>query len=402
MSNELIVFDSHPVQYRVPVWRKIASQNPESIHVVYGSDCSVRGHADTEFGVTISWDEPMLEGYDHTILNCENGVPLSGWRSLTGKGVREILDNLKPKVILLTGLNYLYDLTIYVEARRRGIPLWLRCETQDEAIHRSKGKGIIRSILYRIIYQGFDRVFYIGQLNRKHYLRHGVPESKLKPAHYGTVDRFVDLKEAEKKEQRKLERRKLGISDTDFVVGFSGKLIPKKNPEILFKMLDTLPEKLRAQTCLYFLGSGELEQSLREEADKALQKFGVRSFFAGFVNQSQLPAHYLIMDVMVLPSRRMGETWGLVANEAMQAGCGVIVSDAVGCSADFERWERFRVFPGEDAVALSNHIADLAQFPRDFDWATQKLQAYSIDAVAEAITKELETLRPNQLSVQTC
>ena len=392
MSNELIVFDSHPVQYRVPVWRKIASQNPGSVHVIYGSDCSVRGHADTEFGVTISWDEPMLEGYDHTVLNCEKGVPLSGWQSLTGSGVGKILDKLKPKVVLLTGLNYLYDLTAYVEARRRGIPLWLRCETQDEAIHRSKGKGIIRSLLYRIIYQGFDRVFYIGQLNRNHYLRHGVPESKLKPARYGTVDRFIDLKEVEKKEQWKLERRKAGISETDFVIGFSGKLIPKKNPEILFRMLDALPDKLRARTCLYFLGSGELEQSLRNEADKALQKFGVRSIFAGFVNQSKLASHYLIMDVMVLPSRRMGETWGLVANEAMQAGCGVIVSDAVGCHADFESWERFRIFPGEDAKVLANHIVDLAKLPRKFDWAARKLQPYSITAIAEAITEEMKTI----------
>jgi len=30
---------------------------------------------------------------------------------------------------------------------------------------------------------------------------------------------------------------------------------------------------------------------------------------------------------MVLPSRRAGETWGLVVNEALQAGCAVIVSE---------------------------------------------------------------------------
>ena len=40
----------------------------------------------------------------------------------------------------------------------------------------------------------------------------------------------------------------------------------------------------------------------------------------------------------------MGETWGLVVNEALQAGCSVIVSDAVGCHADFKDWERVRVF----------------------------------------------------------
>lgn len=74
MLNKLVVFDSHPVQYRVPVWRTMDKQNPESTHVVYGSDCSVRGHADIGFGVTITWDGPMLEGYAHTILGHYRGI----------------------------------------------------------------------------------------------------------------------------------------------------------------------------------------------------------------------------------------------------------------------------------------------------------------------------------------
>ena len=90
--------------------------------------------------------------------------------------------------------------------------------------------------------------------------------------------------------------------------------------------------------------SGPLEPEMKVLSDEADKKYGVKSFYSGFINQSQLAGHYLAMDIMVLPSRRMGETWGLVANEAMQAGCGVIVSDAVGCSEDFKSWERFRVF----------------------------------------------------------
>jgi hypothetical protein len=39
-----------------------------------------------------------------------------------------------------------------------------------------------------------------------------------------------------------------------------------------------------------------------------------------------------------------GRDWGLVANEALQAGCGVVVSSAVGCSIDFKNLDRFAVF----------------------------------------------------------
>src|SRR5688572_14452476 len=162
---------------------------PGCIHVVYASDCSIRGHNDKEFGKKVMWDEPMLAGYGHTILNCEKGEPLSSWGSLTGNGVRESLDAINPDAVLLTGLNYKFDLVAYINAKQKGIPVWLRCETQDQAITRSAVKGVVRSLIYRSAYPMLSRIFYIGELNKRHYLKHGVPDGKLRPARYGTVDR---------------------------------------------------------------------------------------------------------------------------------------------------------------------------------------------------------------------
>ena len=98
------------------------------------------------------------------------------------------------------------------------------------------------------------------------------------------------------------------------------------------------------------------------------------------------------MDILALPSRRMGETWGLVANESMQAGCGVIVSDAVGSGEDFKTWERFRVFKEANAPAFAKCVVDLAQFPRDFNWAQKKLEIYSLQATAQSLIDELKNL----------
>ena len=86
---KLLVFDSHPVQYRVPVWQQFEKIYPGKLHVVYASDSSVRGYADKDFGQNIAWDDPMLSGYEYTILNCENG-PIEKWGSRTGEGVKEI------------------------------------------------------------------------------------------------------------------------------------------------------------------------------------------------------------------------------------------------------------------------------------------------------------------------
>ena len=392
MTKRLVVFDSHPVQYRVPVWRAMEAAAPGVVHVVYASDCSVKGHMDGGFGRMVAWDDPMMEGYTCSILNCEKGKPLSGWGSLTGEGVGAKMDELKPDAVLLTGLNYRYDMAACLAAKKRGIPVWLRCENQDHAVFRDRKKALVRSAIFNVAYRFINKAFYIGRLNKEHYLEHGISEANLFPAHYATVDRFASLSAEEKQDLRQRQRAKAGAGEENYVIGFSGKFISKKNPDLLFQMLDHLDEKLRSRIFLYFLGSGEREEILRKLAADVLSKYGVKTYFAGFANQSELASHYLAMDLLVLPSRRMGETWGLVANESMQAGCAAIVSSAVGSGADFGSWERFRVATEGDPVDLARAVGELATYPRSFDWASKGLEDYSIEATADALLAALRRL----------
>ena len=181
----------------------------------------------------------------------------------------------------------------------------------------------------------------------------------------------------EKNRRRQTVRAQLGVGEGELLVAFFGKLIPKKTPDLLFAAAGHLPETLRACTRLLFVGSGELENELRARGGNAL--------FTGFLNQSELADYYLAADLVVLPSRRAGETWGLVVNEALQAGCGVVVSDAVGCAAEFGNWERVRVFPVGDAARLAQQITELVVFPREFDWCRARLADYSVEAAARAL-----------------
>jgi glycosyltransferase involved in cell wall biosynthesis len=107
--------------------------------------------------------------------------------------------------------------------------------------------------------------------------------------------------------------------------------------------------------------------------------------FLGFVNQDALPMNYLAADVLVLPSRRMGETWGLVVNEALHAGCGVVMTDAVGCHREFGSWERVRVIPQGDASACARALTELSIYERAFNWCAEGMRRYSVRAAAEGI-----------------
>jgi glycosyltransferase involved in cell wall biosynthesis len=144
-----------------------------------------------------------------------------------------------------------------------------------------------------------------------------------------------------------------------------------------------------------FVGSGQLQPELDRLAGMAGQRWGVRTTFTGFINQSQLAPYYLAMDVLMLPSRRMGEAWGLVVNEALNAGCAVVISDAVGCYAEFGDLERVRIISVESHDQMAEAIRELAQYPRDFRWAEDRMAQYSTRAAAEAMRNGLVPyLRP--------
>ena len=127
---------------------------------------------------------------------------------------------------------------------------------------------------------------------------------------------------------------------------------------------------------------------------RQLQQLGVAVIFAGFINQSAIRNYYAATDIMVLASRYAGETWGLVVNEALQAGCGVVVSEAVGCSREFGEWERVRTIPVEDALALARAVEELAVFPRQFAWARERMKNYSVGTSAKEIARQIKEMLP--------
>jgi glycosyltransferase involved in cell wall biosynthesis len=396
VSRKLLIFETHPVQYRAPVFQELERLVPGNFEVVFASDCSVRGRRDPGFGEKFAWDVPLLEGYPFRVLGNERGVPLSSWGSLTGKGIYRLMREIRPRAVLMHSFSYRYDLAIYLAARALGIPIWIRIETQDEAFERGRFKSIIRSIIYRALYTGVKKAFYIGKLNRAHYLRHGMRPGQLLPAHYCTPDRLAGLTVAEKTSRRRQVRERMGIPHDKCVVAFFGKLIPKKDPGLLLASAERLPREVRDRIVFLFVGSGELDEQLRRRSEEVRHATGIASEFAGFVNQTGLPDYFLASDIVVLPSRRMGETWGLVVNEGIQAGCGVIVSEAVGSSRNFGAWDRVRVIPVGDAAALAGAIGELAAFPRDFDWAAELMKEYSIEAAAHAIAGEIRKLQGDE------
>ena len=384
----ILIFETHPIQYKAPIYRRLQELRPGSFRVIYASDGSMKDGFDAEFGRKVTWDTPLMEGYPHTVLGNQKTAAIQGFRSISGRGVFKLLKKEKPQAVLLAPFLFEFDAAVFLSCQLLRIPVWTRTETQDEAMLRPKWKGDVRSAFYWVAYKGIAHAFYIGILNRDHLMRHGLKMEKMSLAPYGSPLAFPP-DTATKQRLRDETRAKLGLKPDDVAVMFSGKLIEKKNPGLVLQALALLPADVAKRIRIVYVGSGELEPMLRREAEK----FPGQVQFAGFINQSELPAYYLAADVVALTSRRMGETWGLVVNEALSAGCGVIVTGAVGCSRDFGSSDRVRVIPDGSSNACAQAMMGLAKATRTFD-PPEILAPYTIEASAQAIAAKIDSLPP--------
>jgi glycosyltransferase involved in cell wall biosynthesis len=338
---------------------------------------------DAEFGQQVTWDEPLLDGYVHEFLPDAETCSPGGFRALRGAGVEATIRRLNPDVVLINGINYEFFVRALVECRRRKVPVWLRSETQDHAFARGHVKSLVRAAIYRAAYAQIAHFFPIGKLNAAHYRAHGVRDRQMTFCHYCVVDRFSGP--AEEMERRRKEcRTRLGFGADCRVVMFSGKLIPKKTPLVLLEALEGMPAAERTKFALLYVGSGEQEALLRERADH----LGTKVVFTGFVNQGEIADYYLASDALILPSQQMGETWGLVANEALMAGKPVILSRHAGSSVDFGKFLGVQVVEPL-AESVTRALRNLEQMPHGAAVRAQ-MEDYTIEAAARAIAGEMK------------
>jgi glycosyltransferase involved in cell wall biosynthesis len=181
--------------------------------------------------------------------------------------------------------------------------------------------------------------------------------------HVVDVDFFQ--KQAERLRAQKAElRREWQLDDDATVFLFAGKFVEKKRP-LDFVNAIAMANQNGKHIMGLMVGDGPLRQACGDE----VKSTNAPIRFAGFLNQSKIPAAYAAADVLVLPSDG-GETWGLVVNEAMASGKPCLVSDRVGCGPDLiVAGETGDVFPlGNIAVLASllgsyaerwNHLTDM-------------------------------------------
>lgn len=351
----LAVLISHPIQYFAPLYRKLAQEPEIDLTVYFCSRQGVETYDDQGFGVPVQWDIPLLEGYNHKFLrNLRRKDQVGGFFSLVNPGLMAELWRNRYDALLVSGHMYFSYLLGVFAAKAVGIPVFMRSETHL-LLRRPGPKRVLRQPVMRLFYRALcDRCLPIGTRSREFYLAHGVPQDRLFDVPYA-VDNDYFIQAAAPFQTRQRETRlELGLPVDKPLILYASKLIPRKRPDDLLAAFRMLRER-GIEAALVFVGSGALEQSLRQYASQHGMNDVV---FAGFQNQSELPKFYAVADVFVLPSQ--DEPWGLVINEAMCAGMPIVASEEIGAVPDLVRhgYNGYRFSAGE-AGQLATYLQEL-------------------------------------------
>jgi glycosyltransferase involved in cell wall biosynthesis len=344
---------THPIQYQAPLLRRISAEPDIDLTVFFGTDFSARPFVAADFGQTIEWDVPLLEGYRHDLLpaiGAREEKDLGFWKPLN-YGLAHRLADGNFDALWVHGYARWLHWTAMASARRRGIKLLLRDEATPISAARSPLKRMAKRGFFLGLAHVVDAFLAIGSLNRRYYVEQGVPGERIFMMPYAVDNARFEADAAKASASREELRASLGLEPGRPILLFAAKLIERKRPlQLVDAFAKVHAEPALRRPYLLFAGDGPLRKQVEE---KAAQLAPGTVKVLGFQRQTELPRCYDLCDAFVLPSGQ--EAWGLVVNEVMCAGKAVIASDMVGSAPDLVR-------PGENgAIFRTDDTHDLAR-----------------------------------------
>jgi glycosyltransferase involved in cell wall biosynthesis len=342
---------AHPVQYMAPIFRRMAAHPGFDLHVAY---CSLRGaeaRHDPEFGATVQWDVPLLEGYAWSHVP-NRGSGEESFFGLRNPGLSKLIrEGNFDAVLCFVGYVRATFWIAYRAARSSKAAFLFGTDTNTLAPRDGRRwKSTVKKILWPRLFRLADQVIVPSSGTRDLIVSLGLPAERVSLTPY-SVDNDWWMQQSAAVD-RSVVRAAWSVSASDAVILFCAKLQLWKRPGDLLR---AFAKANLSDALLVIAGEGPLRAELEAQAAQLGISTHVR--FLGFVNQSRLPAVYTSADLMVLPSEY--EPFAVVVNEAMCCGCPVAASDHVGAARDLVAPVRQEfVFPCGDIVALTAILED--------------------------------------------
>lgn len=210
--------------------------------------------------------------------------------------------------------------------KRKKRPYLLRCDA-NVTKEKSRYRRIIRKTFISKIIEGSSAILYIGTQNKRFYELYGARQGQFFLAPWE-----IDYHDLEKFYQQAVDdrvgiRNKLRIKPDEIVIITIGRLLKWKGFDLVINAVAKLYND-GSKVKLVVVGDGPYKNTL----EKRINASNCPAVLVGNKDRKGVVECLTISDIFVLASTF--EPWGLVVNEAALCGLPLVLSDAVGASAD--------------------------------------------------------------------
>ena len=208
--------------------------------------------------------------------------------------------------------------------------------------------------LKRWLFKKVDFIVTSGRDGQEYVRRYGVSYHKIFFAPH-VIDYFYFKNEsAFHRSVRSMKDNKNDLREITFL--YVGRLLRQKGIEYLLDAFRELQKKINLNVKLLIVGDGKDEKFFK---NKCKIEFIKNVIFTGFLQKIELPKIYASADVFVFPS--LGDTYGLVIDEAIACQLPVISTETVGeINSRIKNGLNGFLIPAQDSRALEKVMKMLA------------------------------------------
>jgi len=386
-AHRLAILSTHPIQYHSGWFRGLAAHPDLQVHVYYCHQATPQEQGRAGFGVEFEWDVPLLTGYPHSFLqNIANPPGHGRFAGFDTPEIGKIIRERHYDAVLVNGWHYKSAWQAIWAAWQSDVRVFVR---GDSHLHfpRSRPVRLTKLLAYRRFVPRFDACLAAGEWSREYFAYYGARPDRIFFVPH-VIDAEYMASESQRFQAMQSEiRRQWGLREDSIVFLFVGKFTETKRPlDFVRAVYDASGNEGSVEGLM--VGDGPL----RGACEDFVRSHHAPVSFAGFLNQSQIVRAYASGDVLVLPS--VGETWGMVVNEAMACRRPCLVSDLVGCGPDLVLPEKTGiVFPHGNVPALAASMVKVARNPAHIAVmgrnAHDRLRSYSVGAAVEGVLQSL-------------
>ncbi|MEP0762999.1 MAG: glycosyltransferase family 4 protein [Chloroflexota bacterium] len=189
--------------------------------------------------------------------------------------------------------------------------------------------------------------------------------------------------------ERVAELRERWGADGGPIIGFAGRFVQEKRPDLLIRALEVVNRSFpRAR--VVFAGEYDIRYEDTWERNQALiQRYRDQLIFLGQLSSMQAMANfYAACDVLVLPSDT--ECFALVQVEAMLCGTPVVMTDTPGGRVPVTVTGMGAVVPRGDWEAIGRAVVDILQQPERYARPRAEIErAFSLSETVRRYEKHL-------------